>query len=1105
MQHIKQNAALAAIARYNSRQLLTNSIGAKTSVLNSANGGLSTANRGGTTVAGKLHSSRYAQQLGWKKSNIYQDLANKRFNSTLAYDNSSVLSEVPPVDMMHLEYGIDWLQRIRKGVEQNNLQSILYAYKQLIKTGEPISLQTYNLILNANQNLRTEGTPINRAWEIYNHMLENNVEPDTQTYSIMMNMLVKRGLEVQKTYDFLEAKLKREDGQELETLENIQELNEEKNFEAAIDIFKISILKPDIKYDANLCTTLIRAVGPFGKAEDALIVYEYMIREGMPLTSWTFSSVIIAYGRIGDLQSSRQCLKQYEAMYSELPIQDKNDVYHSLINACVQCDDIQGAIEVIEKTIPEAGLVSDMRTYGMFIRNILKKGNLAIAEEWLHKMESEIVRPKPNRHIYEMFLIEYANSGNYPEATRIYNKMLMRGIYPRYTESSAYLKAAIKHDPENIPTLLNTMYENQQIPDSILTQHLVKYYCDLSKCGDAIAILERFFRITKEERKLRLPAIIRLKPTILSLFDHPGLEFRDWEKLLQIWTYHADFRPEVDTRLIETYENMVAEKGIENLELSPGTLPLLFSLYLALYNRDIVTYSNIEEFQRRIYGIHNHGKYYGQKPSKDLVQNVYTRFNVVDSALAEKWRRNAAGQDRKPTELETHKSLDLLSNCNHTKKIDPDAVVAQAKQLVADNILITPEPMSIIVQNLGKGKYINQAKEVYEIALDISKKWEKTLGEKAELWVHNSMLIAYASVGKIDKALEIYYKILEKGKAPSSDAYASLLVAETDVYFDEAQVAIQMYDEIKRYGVKCNVYFYNVLISKLGKARKYELVWDIYQEMKQRNIQPNAITYGALITACIRVSSEEKAVALMKEWEGSLYFQPRIGPYNAMMQFYIWDMLNREKALDYFNSILQHNLKPSDHTWKLLIDAYVLVEPYDMEAAHGVFDKMRLRGSQPNATHFASLIYAYGCKQGDVERAIEIFDSMSKQVMPNEIAYQALFESLIDAQRIQEAEDYYTRMIEKDNVKTTSYIENLFIRGYGQLGQWENAEQVFENMVDASSKEKGQVLREPSTYEEMVKAYVKSGQVEKARTVAASMEAKDFPPIVKRSVADLLR
>ncbi|PKC04852.1 TPR-like protein, partial [Rhizophagus irregularis] len=370
--------------------------------------------------------------------------------------------------------------------------------------------------------------------------------------------------------------------------------------------------------------------------------------------------------------------------------------------------------------------------------------------------------------------------------------------------------------------------------------------------------------------------------------------------------------------------------------------------------------------------------------------------------------------------------------------------------MLDEGLLPTPELVSQAIRNLGKIKELDKAKEIYNHALDFHQKWKSPIRENTLHYARNSMLVAYSVNHNLECANQMYQEIVDSGRYPDANAIADYMICEGERDTDEASTAFKFYNEIKKRNIRATTYFYNVLISKLGKARKYDAVWEIFEEMKRLKIQRNVVTYGALIAACVRVKSEEKALSVFKEMESSERYQPRIGPFNTMMQFYTWDLRNREKALQFFEEIRKHKLSPSEHTYKLLIDVYATIEPYDMQLALSVFDLMKQNGMEPQPTHYASLIYGYGVCQRNIPNALQTFTSMQEvhNVRPDENTYQALFDALIVNNRISEAEEYYDVMITQKDVKSTPYIENLFIKGYGQLGKWERAEIVFNNMID---------------------------------------------------------
>ncbi|OAD81425.1 hypothetical protein PHYBLDRAFT_129689 [Phycomyces blakesleeanus NRRL 1555(-)] len=380
----------------------------------------------------------------------------------------------------------------------------------------------------------------------------------------------------------------------------------------------------------------------------------------------------------------------------------------------------------------------------------------------------------------------------------------------------------------------------------------------------------------------------------------------------------------------------------------------------------------------------------------------------------------------------------------------------------------------------------------------------------------NSVLIGCAQQGDMVLAKKYYDKLKQMGHYPDSNGYASLLLGSAQCATDEATDALIIHDEARRHGVKPTTFFYNVIISKLAKARKLDHALGLFEEMRQLKVAPNAITYGTIISACVRAGSEVHARRFFGEMLSSSVYQPRVGPFNNMMQFYVRQQPNRERVLEYFGEMRRRHIKPSVHTYKLLMEAYASMAPYDMPMAHRMLHDMERKDRlRPQATHYATLIYAYGTLQRDLKSAERVFEEMNKaKVQADEAVYQAMLDTLISNDCLERAEAmYHDQDMMGSIVKSSSpYIENLFIRGYGAKKQIHKAEQMFEAMTDDrqttnnnnNNNEKVVVIREPSTFEAMVRAYLDNDMVVEAKRVLDLMVQREFPEKVVAVVADLV-
>jgi pentatricopeptide repeat protein len=107
-----------------------------------------------------------------------------------------------------------------------------------------------------------------------------------------------------------------------------------------------------------------------------------------------------------------------------------------------------------------------------------------------------------------------------------------------------------------------------------------------------------------------------------------------------------------------------------------------------------------------------------------------------------------------------------------------------------------------------------------------------------------------------------------------------------------------------------------------------------------------------------------------------------------------------------------------------------------------------------SGVHWASLINAYGCVGKNLDKALEVFDSIamhpsikSGSILPDAVTYEALVNVLVTHRRLDLVTRYLQQMRER-GVHMTAYIFNLLIRAHALAGDIETARGVFESMVD---------------------------------------------------------
>ncbi|KAL6304056.1 hypothetical protein BKA93DRAFT_826051 [Sparassis latifolia] len=467
-------------------------------------------------------------------------------------------------------------------------------------------------------------------------------------------------------------------------------------------------------------------------------------------------------------------------------------------------------------------------------------------------------------------------------------------------------------------------------------------------------------------------------------------------------------------------------------------------------------------------------------------------------------------------------------------KVSPLVAYHRYKSGLRNNNYPRPEVIAQLIGSLGRSGEVEKMHELYQTAqlvlasMEGNKKWQSV----SWFQVEDYMVIGLAHAGDLEAAHVHRMRILEQGGTPSADAYGALIHLVKDTT-DDTSNAMALWQESQARGVVPNIYLYNTIISKLAKARKADHALELFQQMKTRHLFPTSVTYGAVIAACCRVGDVVSAEVLFDEMLAQRNFKPRVPPYNTMMQLYTHTKPDRERVLYYFNALQAANVKPTAHTYKLLIDAYGCIEPVDIQAMESNFESLT-EGEHPmvQGTHWAALINAYGCVQKNLEKALAIFDSIathpstlhSGAALPDAVVFEALINVLVTLRR-PDLIPVYTERLVSYGVHMTAYIANLLIKGYASTGDIERAREIFESLADPPEgvaaphnhaphddetahtiqvPVTAPVYREPSTWEAMVRAELGNGNRDNAVALLNRVQARKFPPAVYNRISGIM-
>jgi len=444
----------------------------------------------------------------------------------------------------------------------------------------------------------------------------------------------------------------------------------------------------------------------------------------------------------------------------------------------------------------------------------------------------------------------------------------------------------------------------------------------------------------------------------------------------------------------------------------------------------------------------------------------------------------------------------------------------------------TPDVVGRLIEGLGRAGEMAKVDYLYGVAQNIISLLPATESTQLNGWaaVENSMIIARGHAGDGLSADAHRMRLLQQGLTPTADAYGALIQSVKETTDDTARALEYFHESVMR-GVRPNIFLYNTTISKLAKARKADYALELFHNMKTSSVLPSSITYGAVIAACCRVGDSASAETLFEEMTTQPNFRPRVPPYNTMMQFYVQTKPNRDRFLYYYNRMIYAGIKPTAHSYKLLLDCYGTIAPIDIKTMEKTFTQLvDDRSVTVQGSHWAALINAYGCVGKDIDKAIAVFDSIevhpstltSGAQLPDAVAFEALINVFVTLRRTDLVPTYLERL-QRSGVHMTAYIANLLIRGYAAAGDIEKARKVFESLADppvgvaaphnhASHDTSAArrispnelVYREPSTWETMVRAELGNGNRDHAISLIRRVQERQYPESIVSRISGIM-
>ena len=1028
-------------------------------------------------------------------------------------------------------------------------------FESMLARGLCPSVGAYNALLASVVHLRTaKHQVVSKALDIYSDMRQRMVTPDTAFYNTLIQVLSRRALDVHAMKIALDEKRLRFNGSTGERkflfasseaeykilAEDDALLNAVKIFNTSASSFTICL------FSAETYRLLITACALNGQLEDMIRAYSHMESFGIEPIASTFPPMIEAFAKSGDLRNAVECYNGYKSLAiaddaGQAAIVDRrdNDVYAAVVKAYAMCSRLDGGHRFLGKVISSFADVTEYRKERLeavkdtvvlkgLVGERLSAGDHAGA---LRVAEERSMTPSVRSEAMSRICTAAADHDDTSIATKAYQyvssthegasraALSMLAMHIRQGELDiagnywASLNASLKFDSSFVE--ITALYAKALIQTGCVGEGLTQAREGFSRVRASVGTATMSSEVTEEiDEAIEFLGGVLAKSGVIppanasmnflwAMMENGGLVSPVAEQML------AGLGPDDISSL--SWQDMTLALRVEAklLEDHKVSHDIAHSARFA-YLFDIAVSSGAPIDDQTV----------------DLIEKALGALSHERPDLISRWQSY-----RQPLSEQVH-----AFTSQHTPAISsmgsfPDSYDPYAAATDYRGSMIIAEELENRRNSAGLNEALLRFKNIrragrhpryiiYSKLISAAAKEGRTnlihdilgmarhdvpfLPQYAVVrhgWssILDAMVGACLTLGRRTLAVQFHQEMLEMGTAPTANTFGLYITTlkESTKTFDEASEAVAIFAQARAEGVTPSSFLYNALIGKLGKARRIDDCLRYFQEMRAAGIRPTSVTYGTVVNALCRVSDDRFAEELFDEMESMPNYKPRPAPYNSLMQFFLTTKRDSQKVLSYYNSMQSRNIKPTMHTYKLLIDTYATLEPVNLAAAESVLDTIRASGQRPEAVHYASLIHAKGCALHDVVGARRTFDEVlaGGDIRPQACLYQALFESMVANHCVSQTEEVLDSM-SANQVEMTPYIANTLIHGWAMVNKIAKSKAVYDSV--------GMEKREPSTYESMTRAFLTAEDRNGALATVHEMLSRGYPSAVSSKILELV-
>ncbi|WJX58650.1 hypothetical protein P8452_44083 [Trifolium repens] len=568
----------------------------------------------------------------------------------------------------------------------------------------------------------------------------------------------------------------------------------------SLDMENASPQKPQRTFTYN---TMIDLYGKAGRPQDAADVFADMMKSGVALDSCTFNTIIFITGSHGNLVEAESLLVKME---------EKDDVTYKALLGVLCTENMVQAVEVVIDEMEESSVSLDERSLLHIVKMYVNEGDLEKANDCLQKFqmnrepsslicatimdvfaekgfwaeaESMFYRKRDmaqlqNRDIIEfnVMIKAYGKAKLYDKAVCLFEEMKNQGVWPNDSTYKTIIQMLSGADlVDQARNLTVEMQEMGFKPDCQTFTAVIGCYVRLGQLSDAVDVYQEMLRAGVKPTEVVYGSIINgfaehgtLGEALgyFHLMKETGLS----ENLVVLSALLKSYSKSGDLEGVKsTFEQMQNMEG--GLDLMACNSMITAFAELGLVSEAKLMFENLKETGRT------------NSTSYEIMMYLYKDIGLMDEAIKMAEEMKLLGL------LEDSISYNKVLNCYAINK-QYHEFVELLREMISKKVVLNRGTLKVLLTVLKKGGFpieaVEQLESCYQegkpyalqaaytamytllgmhtLALESAQTLLVSEVENLDSTAYNVAIYVYTSAGDVEKALNIYMKMLDKHLEP---------------------------------------------------------------------------------------------------------------------------------------------------------------------------------------------------------------------------------------------------------------------------------------------------------------------------------------------------